>query len=137
MLPATGWYAYREWYPELFYNFQAITYFYHGDYAASAERFGRLLAINPDLVNGYAYRSRAYIELGDFAAALPDLDRIIGSGQGIAADYMFRAVAYHGLGDRDAGCADLRTALDARRWPLGPEERARVTADYWRGWGCP
>lgn len=135
-LSATAWYARREWYPELAYNFQAITYFYHGAYAESVDRFDHLLALNPDLVNGYAYRGRANIELGNLPAAVRDLDRIIDSGQGIAADYVFRAVARYGTGDPRTACADLHTALTTARWPLGADERARVTSDYWMPWGC-
>jgi len=134
----TGIFARREWIPDIFINFQAITHFFQRDYQGTVDKFTQILELNDGLVNGYYYRGRAYIELGKYQLAADDLSRVIDSGNAVAADYVFRAVAFQAMGDLPAACTDLRSAIDARSWPLplSREERARIEESYWEPWGC-
>ena len=132
----TGLFTRRDWFPDVFYNFQAITHFFHKDYQGTVDRFTHLLELNDDLVNGYFYRGRAHIHLGQYQLAVNDLSRVIDSGSAIAADYVYRAKAFQAMGDLSAACADLQSALDAQRWSLSEEERLRIKESYWQPWGC-
>lgn len=128
-------FAQREWIPCYAYILRAITHFYHDDYLATVAEDTKALAMNADLADGYFYRARACIKLGKHELAVEDLSRLIDSGNAIAADYLFRAEAYQALGNLSDACADLRSALDARRWSLSDKVRAQAEAT-WQQWNC-
>lgn len=137
-LLATGFYAYRVWRIHLFYNFQPIAHFYHGDYAGAIERFDRALEQNPDLVNAYYYQGRAYLEMQQYSLAEEKFDHVVASGHAIAADYVFRAQALHGAGKDALACQDLKFAIEDRGWLqfASKEEQDRMMQDFWEPWGC-
>lgn len=137
-LVAIGVYIRDVWLVEVFYNFQAITFYYHGDYHETIARYDQALKINTNLVNAYYYQGRAYLGLGNYQMALEKFNRVVETGNAVAADYVSRAQAWQGIGENQQACQDLKTALHYKNGFLyiSKEEQERIKSNYWEPWNC-
>jgi tetratricopeptide (TPR) repeat protein len=124
-----------EWLPYLSL-YRALACYQGEAYECTIHSAEQALAINPDMVDGYYLRALASAATDDPQTAVDDLTHVIDSGSEIMAEYYRRrARAYKDLDKIDAACADLRSALDARRWGLSAEQR-KAAEEHWDTWEC-
>jgi tetratricopeptide (TPR) repeat protein len=119
------------------YILPMVTRFSHGDYQGTIDRCTYALEVSDgSLADVYYFRALAYDEIGEHQLAVDDLSHLINSPGPTMTKYRwFRAKAYQGLSNLEDACADVRSALDARRWGLSRTYRQEAE-QAWKDWKC-
>lgn len=82
------------------------------DYKGGIQVFTKILEINPENPEAYAYRGLCKYYLKDFEGAIRDYDKAIEVQPGYAEVYDLRGIARGELGDKEGACEDWKKAFE-------------------------
>jgi len=86
--------------------------FVRKDYQSAIQIYTRLLEINPENVEAYAYRGLCRYHLNDFEGAIIDFNKSIVYQPDYAEVYNLRGVARGELGDKTGACEDWKKSFE-------------------------
>lgn len=82
------------------------------DYKGGIQVFTKILEINPENPEAFAYRGLCKYYLKDFEGAIRDYDKALEVQPGYAEVYDLRGIARGELGDKEGACADWKKAFE-------------------------
>lgn len=82
------------------------------DYKSAVQIYTRIIDLNPENVEAYAYRGLCKYHLKDFEGAIIDFNKAIQFQPDYAEVYDLRGIARGELGDKEGACEDWKKSFE-------------------------